>query len=276
MSWQATAWAVEQRTGHPTCKIILLVLSETADREGFTFQKISTIADKCEVSADTVRRGLAKLVEGGFLRVAPRYRPDGSQTSNGYRLLLPGINHAAGPDCDAPDDGTPPSNLRGGGGTDASPPPSTGATPITTSPNHHDSLSSSATPQKKGAPAASKGVRPSKWTDKPIDERRGVDGIPVTQEGDPDWKAMVWEIQLPLLVAMAQKTTGKPVSMGSARGRIGKLIKARTPHEVAQMIGQVLRSEPGGCPFDYLEGVKRGANTEEAMAHKAMFAPIDY
>lgn len=84
MNW---AW---QQSLSPNLKLILMALSDAADDDGICWPSVSTIATKCNVSTRTVRRGLQSLIETGLLMSEPRYRNDGSNSSNRYRLQLGG------------------------------------------------------------------------------------------------------------------------------------------------------------------------------------------
>jgi hypothetical protein len=82
-------WAWEQQLS-PTPKLILMALSDAANDYGVCWPSVSTVARKCCVSIRTVRRVMQKLVDCGLLLSEPRYRKDGSCSSNRYRLQLEG------------------------------------------------------------------------------------------------------------------------------------------------------------------------------------------
>jgi len=85
VSFKASAWAVEQRVGDPIAKLLLLTLAEAAGIENQScYPSNKTLADRIEASEDTVTRKMKVLVDGGFIRVERRNRPDGSRTSNLY------------------------------------------------------------------------------------------------------------------------------------------------------------------------------------------------
>ena len=122
MNW---AW---RQTLAPTLKLVLMALADAADDQGVCWPSVSTLARKCSVSTHTVRRALRVLVDQGLLVAEPRRRPDGSSTSNRYRLHLGGGDNSS-PGADAADawDGQGCQ-----GATD------TGVTPVTTSGIHID------------------------------------------------------------------------------------------------------------------------------------------
>ena len=72
----------------PTRKVVLLALADIADDNGLCWPKHSTIAIKSTTDERTVRRVLAWLQSQRLISVEPRYRNDGSRTSNSYRLTL--------------------------------------------------------------------------------------------------------------------------------------------------------------------------------------------
>lgn len=114
-------WAWQQRLA-PNLKLILMALSDAADDDGVCWPSVTTLAKKCNVSTRTVRRGLQSLIESGLLDSEPRYRNDGSNSSNRYRLQLGGGDKLS-PTPDSSD--RPPGHPCQG-------PPDTGVTPRTT------------------------------------------------------------------------------------------------------------------------------------------------
>ncbi len=66
---------------------VYCVIDRKADRNGRAFPGRKLIADTLNVSEATVKRALAELVDVGALERLPRFREDGSRTSNLYRLL---------------------------------------------------------------------------------------------------------------------------------------------------------------------------------------------
>ena len=81
MSWQATAWAAQQRTGSPSGKAVLYSLANHADHMGVCFPSRALIAHESEQSIDTVDRRLAELEEAGLILREKRMRLDGSPTT---------------------------------------------------------------------------------------------------------------------------------------------------------------------------------------------------
>lgn len=100
MSNLAITWALSQKTGSPTSKLILLKLADQANDEGFCWPSQTTISKHCEVSRETVNRHIKRLESSGFLRVQRRF--DGNcQLSSYYHLniLNPPVIHNHNP-CD--------------------------------------------------------------------------------------------------------------------------------------------------------------------------------
>ncbi len=84
MNW---AWRQELK---PVPKLVLMALADIADDKGICWPSMSTVATKCNVSTRTIRRCIQDLVSRDLLQVEQRYRHDGSNSSNRYRLRLRG------------------------------------------------------------------------------------------------------------------------------------------------------------------------------------------
>ena len=82
-------WAWKQKL-RPTPKLILMSLADAADDFGVCWPSVPTVATKCCVSTRTVRRVMKKLEDRRLMLSEPRYRKDGSCSSNRYRLQLNG------------------------------------------------------------------------------------------------------------------------------------------------------------------------------------------
>lgn len=128
MGHLATTWAWQQPV-KGNAKLLLLALADTANNEGVCWPGTRRVAEMVGLSERAVREQLTKLEEAGVLRREPRFRPDGSQTSNLTILNLPGgLRLAAGGDCGAPHPGQEPSEE----------PSERTSPPKTPSPREHD------------------------------------------------------------------------------------------------------------------------------------------
>jgi len=107
-----------------TPKFILVALADTADDHGICWPSVPTVAAKCNVSIRTVQRIMRMLVARRKMVSEPRYRGNGSCSSNRYKLLLDGGDKLTPP---SPDSGV---RLPRQGCQE---PPDTGVTPRTTS-----------------------------------------------------------------------------------------------------------------------------------------------
>ena len=67
-------------------KTVCLYLHDRANSEGESWYAIGTIAADLGLSRSTVKRALNDLVRLGRVEKQPRYRENGGQTSNLYRL----------------------------------------------------------------------------------------------------------------------------------------------------------------------------------------------
>ncbi|OOP72842.1 helix-turn-helix domain-containing protein [Clostridium beijerinckii] len=69
-------------------KQIMFYLINRANAEGTCFPSVKTIASDCGVSERTIQRNMNILVEQGFIIKEERYRDNGGQSSNLYRLQM--------------------------------------------------------------------------------------------------------------------------------------------------------------------------------------------
>ena len=67
-------------------KTVYIYLRDRADASGVCWPGIKTIARDMNLSRSTVKRALEDLEQHGYLAKLPRYRPNGSNTSNLYTL----------------------------------------------------------------------------------------------------------------------------------------------------------------------------------------------
>jgi Helix-turn-helix domain len=76
MSWQATTWAMSQKIGNPSRKLLLLAVANYADESGRCWPSQERLANDTEASLDTIQRQTKKLAADGFLRVErpPKHR----------------------------------------------------------------------------------------------------------------------------------------------------------------------------------------------------------
>lgn len=82
MNW---AWQLRIK---PTVKFVLMALADACDDEGYCWPSVPTLANKTCLDDRSVQRILKKLKADGLVQVQPRYRNDGSPTSNGYLLPI--------------------------------------------------------------------------------------------------------------------------------------------------------------------------------------------
>lgn len=81
MSWQASAWALDQVKGiGANCKLVLLALCEFANDEQVTWRSMESIAERSECSVRTAKRHLQSLEAWGLISRSPRYRWCGSDS----------------------------------------------------------------------------------------------------------------------------------------------------------------------------------------------------
>src|SRR5271165_882422 len=95
MTW---AWSIALP---PTSKLVLMALADIADDLGVCWPSHPTLAVKCSLTDRTLRRVLCLLQAQKLVFIQPRFKTDGSRTSNRYQLAVD----------------TPPDKLSGGAWT---------------------------------------------------------------------------------------------------------------------------------------------------------------
>jgi hypothetical protein len=122
--------------------MVLNALGLFGNKEGWSFPSTSTIADMIGAHRVSVSKALSSLAACGYVETRTRYRTDGGQTSNEYRILFDAPSVQGSLDLgmpSAPDyDGEPPvaDSLPPCSET-ATPPVAAGTTPPVTEPLHH-------------------------------------------------------------------------------------------------------------------------------------------
>lgn len=91
MSVQATSWVWDHSQAEGNARLVLLAIADAANREGCrSYQSAATIAAMCRLSARTVQRQIAGLMESGEVEIEGR---SGRSGTNSYRL--PGVSAMA-------------------------------------------------------------------------------------------------------------------------------------------------------------------------------------
>jgi len=88
MSGKVVGWAMEQITGSPAAKLVLVKLADNANEEGLCWPSVGLIVRHTELSERTVREHLRGLAENGLVEVQARVTAKG-QASNVYQLNVP-------------------------------------------------------------------------------------------------------------------------------------------------------------------------------------------
>lgn len=91
MSIQAVGWAINQKIGDATAKLILIALADFADEIGQCWPAQATLAERAECSIDTVQRKLKRLKS--LVSVTQR-NTAGGRSSNVYMLHISGCAQA--------------------------------------------------------------------------------------------------------------------------------------------------------------------------------------
>ncbi len=97
MSARALTWAWEQHTKSSGERLVLLVLADRADDDGYCWPSARWIAAKALLDEGTVRRHLTAMCGRGLLTRERRRRPDGSLSTYDYWLSIPERFSSVGP-----------------------------------------------------------------------------------------------------------------------------------------------------------------------------------
>lgn len=89
VNYRAVDWAFDQDLPRED-KLLLVYIAKCTDEDDLSFPSVKLMAAKCGVSPRTIQRALSKFCELGLVAAAPRYRKDGSQTSNLYTINMKG------------------------------------------------------------------------------------------------------------------------------------------------------------------------------------------
>lgn len=117
MSLEARNWARRIGGLSIAAKAVLMALADHADAEGKAWPKLKTLAEITSMTERHVRRQIGVLEGRGLVMREDRFRKDGGQTSNIYRLAIERPTPSGPPPKDAPsrgrrtiasDQGTPP------------------------------------------------------------------------------------------------------------------------------------------------------------------------
>lgn len=102
MSFRAMSWAASVKTQTPTQKLILLLLADRANDDGFCFPSLQTIADDACMSRQCVIENIKKLAGHRLITVTRRTIADAEtgqtrNTSNIYKLNTGVVNEVDHP-----------------------------------------------------------------------------------------------------------------------------------------------------------------------------------
>ena len=90
MSVEAMTWAWSQTVGDAGAKAVLVALANFADEDGRCWPGVARLAHMTDQGERTVRRHLAALIEGSFIRREPRYvKTTGARDRDAFVFLAP-------------------------------------------------------------------------------------------------------------------------------------------------------------------------------------------
>ena len=70
-------------------KMVLLYLYDRANQKGESWYAINTIAKDLRLSRSSVKRAMSELIQRGKIEKKARFRKNGGNSSNYYRLVRP-------------------------------------------------------------------------------------------------------------------------------------------------------------------------------------------
>ena len=97
MSIQAVAWAISQRLGSPTGKVLLMCLANYANVNGEIWAAQTKVAAEAELSRRTTIIWLKKLEKAGYIKRQKRYGKDGYRTTDLITVQLDKLPEPLGP-----------------------------------------------------------------------------------------------------------------------------------------------------------------------------------
>lgn len=103
MSWEALAWAKQQRGLGPQGKLLLILLAEKAGSTHSCWPSIARLADELEASERTVQRLLARFELEGLITRTVRYRKTSLYTLQMKSIYVTPVDDT---DVDETDDGS--------------------------------------------------------------------------------------------------------------------------------------------------------------------------
>lgn len=68
---------------------VYMYLKERSNKEGVCWPAVSTMSRELSLSRSTIQRALRELENTGWLTREPRWRENGTSSSNRYYLLIP-------------------------------------------------------------------------------------------------------------------------------------------------------------------------------------------
>lgn len=68
---------------------VYMYLKERANQEGICWPAVSTISRELSLSRSTIQRAMRELERSGWITKEPRWRENGSSSSNRYHIQTP-------------------------------------------------------------------------------------------------------------------------------------------------------------------------------------------
>jgi DNA-binding MarR family transcriptional regulator len=83
-SYYKSVWESGQLSGAKL--LIVLSLAYQLDTDGVCYPSQRSIAERCRLSEDAVKRNLRALAQEGYLSIIPRFDENGGRVSNSYQI----------------------------------------------------------------------------------------------------------------------------------------------------------------------------------------------
>ncbi|MHC2018693.1 helix-turn-helix transcriptional regulator [Methylobacterium sp. CM6247] len=131
------------------------------------------------------------------------------------------------------------------------------------------------TPEPASTPAPP-AAQPAK-TEVPRPAGLNAAGVPILSDGELNYRAIIWDVLLSKVQALHKQNMGGYMTRAMAKGRMGKIVKAKGgEREAAYFIKELLRIGPSGNPFDYAQKMLLGEHVDLITARDRLAQPVRY
>lgn len=91
MSWKVLNWVSENSPTKGSARLLLVMMADMANDEGWLEAKTSTLASRCNVDSErAVQKQIFALAKAGAIQVIPQAADSGRSLNNAFLVLTPG------------------------------------------------------------------------------------------------------------------------------------------------------------------------------------------